>query len=89
MAGEGWGGGRGSRIFQGERMGSVVISRVLGESKEHWLPVRYKKRKLQNLMRDWVNFLATQPKSSKANQPPLPTQTINKDMSLSDLKEQT
>lgn len=41
MAGEGLGGGgvRGSRIFQGERMGSVVISRVLGESKEHWLPV--------------------------------------------------
>ena len=51
--------------------------------------VRYKKRILQNLMRDWVNFLATQPKSSKANPPPLPTQTINKDMSLSYLKEQT
>ena len=34
MAGEGWGGGgRGSRIFQGERMGSVVISRVLRREK--------------------------------------------------------
>lgn len=37
--------------------------------------VGYKKRILQNLMRDWVNFLATQPKSSKAN--PLPPPHTN------------